>query len=271
MILVNGVETDYIRADDRGLLYGDGIFETIAVKNSVPLLLSSHLNRLSTSATKLSIRGIDIKAICDDVEQIISKTGLTEAILRITLTRGSSIRGYASLSDESNIIISIVQFPTSVFEKRASGVDVIISDQRLYKNPNLAGIKHLNRLDQVLIANEAAKVNVDEAVVLSEYGFVVEGGKSNLFAVINDVIVTPVIADYGVAGIMRQQVMKSAKAAGYAVEERGINVEELKRARELFLTNSIIGIWPVRNLDGISIYQREYADSILELVKEDIV
>ncbi len=271
MILVNGVETDYIRADDRGLLYGDGIFETIAVKNSTPLLLSSHLNRLSVSATRLSISGLDLKAVCDDIQQIISKTGLTEAIIRITLTRGSGVRGYASLSSESNIIISISQFPKSIFEKRDLGVDVITSKLRLYKNPNLAGIKHLNRLDQVLIANETAKVNADEAIVLSEHGFVIEGGKSNIFAVIGGVIVTPIIADYGVAGIMRQQVINAAKMAGYNVEERSVKSEELKLAQELFLTNSIIGIWSVKNLDDVETYQREYADSILELIKENIL
>ncbi len=271
MILVNGVETDYIRADDRGLLYGDGIFETIAVKNSTPLLLSSHLNRLLTSATRLSISGLDLKAVCDDIEQIISKSGLTEAIIRITLTRCSGVRGYASLSDESNIIISISQFSNSVFEKRNLGVDVITSKQRLYKNPNLAGIKHLNRLDQVLIANEAAKVSADEAIVLSEHGLVIEGGKSNVFAVIDGVIVTPIIADYGVAGIMREQVISSVKTAGYNLEERNIRLEELKLAQEVLLTNSIIGIWPVKNLDGIETYKREYADSILELIKESIL
>ncbi len=271
MILVNGVETDYIRADDRGLLYGDGIFETIAVKNSTPLLMSYHLNRLSLSAARLSISGLDLKAVYDDVQQIIFKTGLTEAIIRITLTRGSGVRGYASLSSESNIIISISQFPNSIFEKRGLGVDVITSKQRLYKNPNLAGIKHLNRLDQVLIANEAAKVSADEAIVLSEYGFVIEGGKSNLFAVIDDVIATPVIADYGVAGIMRQQVINAAKTAGYNIEERSVRSEELKLAQELFLTNSIIGIWSVKSLDGIEKYQRKYADSILELIKENVM
>lgn len=271
MILVNGVETDHIRADDRGLLYGDGIFETIAVKNSSPLLFSLHLDRLSASAARLFIYGLDIKIIRDHVKLIISKSGLTEAILRITLTRGSGERGYASLSDESNIIMSINKFPGSIFERRALGVDVITSKQRLYRNPNLAGIKHLNRLDQVLIANEAAKVNVDEAVVLSEYGFVIEGGKSNLFAVINDVIITPLIADYGVDGIMRQQVIKAAKVAGYAFKERCVNAEELKLAQEIFLTNSIIGIWSVKSLDGTGIFQREYANSLLERVRESVV
>ncbi len=271
MILVNGVETEYIRADDRGLLYGDGLFETIAVQDSSPKLLQQHMQRLKTSATKLSIQGFDIENICKDIKLIISKSGLKEAIVRVTLTRGSGDRGYASLSTDANVVISISPLPSSIMEKRSTGVEVIFSKHFLHKEPSLAGIKHLNRLLQVLVANEAVAEGADEALVFSEEGRIIEGGKSNVFFVFDKVIKTPRIEEYGVAGIVRQRIFDVASKAGYRVVEAEINLDDLLDVDEVFLTNSVIGIWPISNLNGRQFVQQTCANRLIKLLRDDLV
>ncbi|THB70446.1 MAG: aminodeoxychorismate lyase [Gammaproteobacteria bacterium] len=270
MILVNGVETDYIKADDRGLLYGDGLFETVAVKDSQPKLLEMHFQRLKDSATRLSIQGFDTEAIAKDIDLIVSKSGLHNAVVRITVTRGSGDRGYASLSAEANVVISISPFPEYIHDKRSSGITAVFSSVLLDKESYLAGVKHLNRLTQVLVANEAAKKGVDEALVLSEDGQVVEGGKSNVFFVFENQIKTPRLDEYGVAGIMRRRVIDVAPVAGYEVVEANINLDDLLDVKEVFVTNSIIGIWPVYTLNERVFSQFTCAKKLQQLLAEDM-
>ncbi len=270
MILVNGVETDYIKADDRGLLYGDGIFETIAIKDSKPRLLEMHFERLKESATKLSIQGFDIDNLTKDIDLIVSKSGYCDAVVRITITRGVGERGYASLSLEANVVVSISPFPEYIYEKRNSGIDAIFATIFLNKDSYLSGIKHLNRLTQVLVANEAANKGVDEALVLSEEGCVIEGSKSNVFFVFDDIVKTPKIEDYGVAGIMRRRIFDVAKDAGYRVIEANITLDDLLDVKEVFVTNSVIGIWPVATLNGREFSQFSCAEKFLKLLAEDM-
>lgn len=270
MILVNGVETDYIKADDRGLLYGDGLFETIAVKDSKPRLLEMHFQRLINSASKLSIQGFDTEDIAKDINLIVSKSGYHDAIVRVTVTRGSAERGYASLSAEANVVISIAPLPEYIQEKRRTGIDMNFSTLRINKESYLAGIKHLNRLTQVLAANEAASKGVDEALVFSEDGFVIEGSKSNVFFVFENEIKTPLVSEYGVSGIMRQRVLDVADELGYKIVEDNITLDDLLDVKEVFITNSIIGIWPVATLNDREFNSFDCAAKFQDLLVEDM-
>ena len=270
MILVNGVETDYIKADDRGLLYGDGLFETVAVRDSKPRLLEMHFQRLRDSAAKLSIQGFDTDAIAKDIDLIVSKSGYHDAVVRLTITRNSSERGYASLSVEANVVICISPLPEYISEKRQTGIEVIFSEVLLNKDSYLAGIKHLNRLTQVLVANEAASKGVDEALVFSEDGIVIEGSKSNVFFVYGDQIKTPYIKDYGVAGIMRQRVIDVAQDAGYRLEEANLTLDHLLDVDAVFVTNCVIGIWPVASLNERVFNNFDCARKLQQILIEDM-
>ena len=153
----------------------------------------------------------------------------------------------------------------------AQGVNVRTARGRLGENPALAGLKHLNRLEQVLIRGEWTDPAIAEALVFSSSGRLVSGTMSNVFLVREGRIMTPAITDAGVRGVMRRVVMREAQRAGLAVLETTLDAVALAAAEELFLTNARMGIWPVRSLDGavraVGPVTRQLQQSLLPLLE----
>jgi 4-amino-4-deoxychorismate lyase len=245
-ILVNGRPAEHISVTDRGLLYGDGLFETLAVDAGRPLLWEAHLQRLLDGCRRLEIPALDTNVLSDEAARLCA--GQARAVLKIIVTRGPSARGYTPPLDATPTrILSRSPWPDYLAAHARHGVAVTWCTTPLARNPRLAGIKHLNRLEQVLARAECLPLHA-EGLMCDTDGQVIAGTMSNLFVVTGDTLATPDLSQSGVAGVVRAQVLAVARARGLDCRERRLTPVEVEAADELFLTNSIIGLWPVNRL-----------------------
>ena len=250
-VLINGEATRCVDFADRGLQYGDGVFTTLVVSQGVPLFLSRHLQRLQADASRLGVPCPDWRVLQDEARRLSSLH--PHSVLKILLTRGAGGRGYRPPEPATGTrIISVNPLPDYPSELKERGVRARLCALRLGLNPRLAGIKHLNRLEQVLARAEWQEEGVREGLLLDYEGFLVEGVSSNVFLIQQGRLRTPRLDRCGVAGVMRALVLEAASDLGIPAEATRLLPEEAVDADELFLTNSVIGIWPVRSLEGKS-------------------
>lgn len=241
--LVNGRESYTIDTQDRGLSYGDGIFETIAVHNGVPLLWDLHWQRLVHSCARLSLKLPD-KELLEKETFSQAKKITGQGLVKIILTRGIGRRGYKpDLLQEGTRIISATCFAENI--NASKEVDVFICKYIIYPDPQLAGIKHLNRLPQVMASIEQ-NVDNEMGLLCDNKDNLVEAIAANIFIVTDGVLRTPDLSEYGVNGVMREHIIKQAKKLNIQIKIEKLQRSCLKNAAEVFLTNSIIGILPVR-------------------------
>jgi 4-amino-4-deoxychorismate lyase len=247
-VLVDGREDGAIDPADRGLNYGDGLFETLAVRDGRARFIDWHLERLATGAARLGIPLPDAALL---KEEVVRACPGVRGVVRILLTRGSGPRGYRPPREPRPLrVVSGSPWPERDPSCWTAGVRLRWCDTRLGRNPRLAGIKHLNRLEQVLARAEWEGDEVAEGLMMDDGGSVIGGTQTNLFAIFEDGLVTPALDQCGVAGVMRRAFRRWAAGQGVAIAERRLGADELARARGLLLTNSLIGAWPVRELDG---------------------
>ena len=246
---VNGIDTDCLTVADRAVMFGDGVFETLLLHEGKPRFWLRHMARLQAGCHQLHIAQTDEAVLRQEVEELIGSTDCGgRGVLKIIISRGEGVRGYRPVSDAS---------PTRIIQLHAwmdlpvvdAGVKTRLCTLRLGNNPALAGIKHLNRLEQVLARAEWDD-EFAEGLLLDQAGRVIEGTMSNLFLVLKGDLVTPDLSRCGVAGITRSIVMELAEQAGLKVSVRDISKAELFQADELFLCNSLMGIWPVLAVDS---------------------
>jgi len=246
-LLVNGLPAGAIPADDRGLRYGDGVFETIKVCDGAPEFWSRHLQRLNLGAERLRIGAPAAATLAEEAARLLKKP--CDGVLRIRLTRGSGAGYGHEPCPRPTRILELDADPAHPKEASTQGVRVRLLEMRLGQNPALAGIKHMNRLEQVLAAQELTEPEIAEGLMLDGDGHVIEGTRTNVFFLSDGVLVTPALDKAGVAGILREVVLEEAKRLEYKVEIRPVRPEEAFAAQECFLTNSLIHLWPVRELE----------------------
>jgi len=246
-ILINGKEKNSININDRGLQYGDGLFETMAVHNGKIHLWESHWQRLSLGCEKLSLSLPNRELIEKEIALLCNNNNESKFVIKLILTRGEGQRGYR-YPKEQNItrILSKHAWPDYPENNYSDGVAVCYCETTLSENKKLAEIKHLNRLEQILARNEWESDEFQEGLMSTIQGNVVDGTMSNIFAVQDNMIFTPDLSLCGVAGVMRKTIIDIAKNKGFAVYEKEFSKSELEMADELFLSNSIFGIWPVK-------------------------
>lgn len=244
LTLINGKPVSAVDISDRGLQYGDGVFETIAVRDGQPEFLTRHLQRLQLGCQTLDFDCPDHQLITDEIAVLCSQQ--QSAVIKIQITAGQSARGYRRPSLLApNRMVSCLPFPQYPQKLYTSGITLRLCRHRLSINPVLAGVKHLNRLNQVIARNEWNHSDIHEGVMLDADGYVIEGTMSNLFLVENGCLKTALLDRAGVAGIIRSVVIEQAQQAGVVVDIKRIKLNELLNADEVFMTNSVIGIWPV--------------------------
>jgi 4-amino-4-deoxychorismate lyase len=259
MSWVNGLPSDQVPCMDRGLQYGDGLFETIACIDGQPCWLAWHLRRLRRGCERLGIGFHDFEALGTEI--MVRAAGTGRCILKLILTRGNaSRRGYRPAGDETPTrILSRHAWPAAHSSGSNADFPVAISGVRLGINPQLAGLKHLNRLEQVLAQQELCGTGQEEALMLSSAGDVIGGSMSNLFLADEAGLSTPSLDDCGVAGVMRELVCEAASRHGRPVRIRRIQAAELGRAREAFITNVRWGVRSISELAGRTLEQRSHA------------
>jgi 4-amino-4-deoxychorismate lyase len=249
---VNGVEGAGISADDRGLQYGDGLFETMGAANGKVLRFDMHMARLVEGCHRLGLPMPSPELIETDCKRVLE--GLGAAVVKLVVTRGPGPRGYPPPLEPTvtRIVNSTAQ---QVSEAEASRpIHVRICETRLGRNPRLAGIKHLNRLEQVLAGAELREPAVDEGLVRSTDDRLVSATAANVFLVRKGRLLTPQISDCGVAGVMRELVLRIAAGAGIEVEVGDFTLSDLERADEVFLTNAVRGVRPVGCVEGLKTF-----------------
>jgi 4-amino-4-deoxychorismate lyase len=244
--LVNGVEGGAIAADDRGLQYGDGLFETMAVRDGRIRAFALHMARLETGCARLGIPMPPVALIDAECHQVLEALGT--GVVKLVVTRGPGPRGYRPPGEPS--VTRIVMASALRVEAPAEGIVVRVCETRLAANPQLAGIKHLNRLEQVLASAEWQDSGVAEGLMLAADDRVIGATAANLFFVRGGQLHTPEIRDCGVAGVMRQQVLSAARSLGIVAVVDDFQLSDLRDADEIFLTNALTGIRAVSELQG---------------------
>ncbi len=246
---VDGIETNLVPADDRGLQYGDGLFETILVRNGIARFLDAHLARLERGLARLAIPFAPSTELRADIAGALERAPRL-AILKIIVTRGSAeTRGYAPpRTARARRIVSL--WPTAPVEQAhlQQGVLLNVAELRLAEPSPLASLKHLNRLENVLAAAEASRGNAFDSLLLNARDQVVSGVTSNVFLVKGGELRTPPVDRAGVAGIMRQIVLREAPLLGIPARELEITQAGLFAADAMFITNARIGVVPVRRV-----------------------
>lgn len=248
MYLLNGECKHCIDVSDRGFQYGDGLFETIEVVAGKPLFLDRHLNRLAQGCERLLIPSPERELLRQEAERLSATAG--HAVLKLIVTRGQGGRGYRlPRAVHPTRLFSLHPYPDYPASYRINGIAARICHSRLGLNSALAGIKHLNRLEQVMARAEWDTDDWQEGLMLDQAGHVIEGTMSNVFCVKDRVLMTAPIEHCGVAGVVRDMLIRSAAELGIATRICYFTVEQLLEADEIFVTNSVIGIWPVKLLE----------------------
>lgn len=276
LIFLNGgfvpEERAVVSVFDRGFLYGDGLFETILVRNGKPFRWAQHLERLQRGADFLKIKlPFAPDALREFARELIEKNSLSDALLRITLSRGVGLRGYSPKGAEKPTLVMTLH-PIGAPNSRSASYKTIspLADQeigapprwklitssfRLPANEPLAQFKTANKLAQVLARAEADDAGADEALLLNTDGFIVEGASSNLFWVKDGIICTPSVASGVLAGVTRAVVLELCEKLILPVQEITITPDELRQAEGVFLTLSTLGVVEAAALDGSALAQ----------------
>jgi 4-amino-4-deoxychorismate lyase len=250
--IINGAPSDYISVNDRGLQYGDGVFETMLYQYGRVSLLALHLARLNTGLSTLKIE-LPLDCVADGLAELTQSLvfqNIKRAVVKLIVTRGSSARGYSPRYAKSPSVIFSAYPAAQHVEYARSGMDVTLCSTTVSHQAALAGIKHLNRLENV-IARAEWNDEFHEGLMCSSAGNIIEGTMSNVFFVDDNKLLTPLIDRYGVAGVVRRCVIDVlAPQLGIEVKETDIPAQNLHFANSGFLTNTVIGIVPIRRLQG---------------------
>ena len=244
-IWIDGTPTAQLALPDRGLDYGDGVFETILVHAGKPLFLDVHLDRLALGLGTLSISDCRV-AVRQQLNRAVAGIQWRWAVLRLSVTRGSGQRGYApSANATPRVLISITELSRDCGQM-TSAATLCAVDIRLATQPFLAGIKHLNRLEQVLAAAQVKSEGVDEGVVLNQDGQIVSVVAGNLFLVSKGKLLTPRLESCGVLGTRRRLIIEQwAPAIGLSVQYSDITQSDFANASEVFYSNSLQTVRPI--------------------------
>lgn len=247
-------------------MYGQSVFETIVVANRKAHLLDAHLKRLQQGCDVLSIE-LDIANLNDEVETAIDGVN-GKAILRVSVTMGQGGRGYQNPDNpQPNRILSVSPYPDYPDTNWSLGINLGVARIRLAQQPALAGLKHGNRLEQV-IARSQWQDEWQEALLLDYQNQVIEGNQSNVFILINGRLKTPDLSQAGVAGVMRDFVLSNAEQLGTQLEIVPLSIADIEGADAVFMTNSVIGLWPVKAFQNKRYNDFKFSQTLLKVMQD---
>jgi 4-amino-4-deoxychorismate lyase len=239
-MLINGIAGDRVSAADRGFSYGDGLFETIRFVGDAAPLWSRHMQRMADGCQRLRLPAPDAAQLLKEARDVTRD--MPHAVVRITLSRGVGTRGYAPPSSpQITRVVAAFDPPLMHVAAYADGIRMRLCDTRMAEQPLLAGIKHLNRLEQVLARAEWNDPSIADGLMCDTHGRVICATMANLFAVIDGELVTPALDQCGVAGVGRAEILAVCPQAC----ETELRLDRLKFASEVFLSSSVRGILPV--------------------------
>ncbi|MDH0063427.1 aminodeoxychorismate lyase [Leclercia adecarboxylata] len=256
MFLINGIPQETLPASDRAIQFGDGCFTTARIAAGQVCLLDAHLQRLQMACGKLLIPFVAWAELQREMVELAR--GNERGVLKVIISRGSGGRGYSAANClHPARILSVSGYPAHYDGWRREGITLELSPVRLGRNPHLAGVKHLNRLEQVLIRTHLEQTDADEALVLDSEGVVTECCAANLFWRNGKDVFTPRLDQAGVNGLMRQFCLQQLAHSGYRVVEVHAREAVLAEADEMVVCNALMPVVPVRQYGSQRFSSRE--------------
>lgn len=247
MILVDGTESGRVDAADRGLAYGDGVFRTVRVKNGIAQHWGRQRAKLAADCRALGIE-FPSQILEPELERMCAAE--PDCALKIVITRGSGERGYRYVSGAPVTRILLSAPLPDHSQHGDNGVSVRLCRLKLAHQPALAGVKHLNRLENVLARAEWTDPGVAEGILCDLQGCVIGGTMTNLFIVKHGRLETPSVQCCGVAGVTRDRVIEAAGRHDVVCKVTMLMMRDVLDADEVFLVNSLAGAWPVSDIEG---------------------
>ncbi len=282
--MINGVKADYLNINDRAIHYGDGLFETILCSNNKLFYWKQHYQRLQLSSKKLKISCPDEQLLLNDINTLIAEninSANDSYVIKIIVSRGTGERGYKiskAMKTSRFVLLSAIEPEySSLLSGRLLTGELYLCEQQVSINENLAGLKHLNRLENVLARNEwgskkqsrnkqgaALDNKIVDGLMLNANQHVIEGTMSNLFAVKSNQLYTPDLTLSGVKGIMRDEIINIANKLDIAVSIVNMSIDKLFVMDELFISNSLIGMKSVNKLKDSQYKKTDVTKSIFK-------
>jgi 4-amino-4-deoxychorismate lyase len=268
MILVNGRAAETVDALDRGLAYGDGVFRTLRTADGQPLWWADHYAKLAADCKALSLECPDSTLLHAEVRQV-AEAG--QGVVKIILTRGSAARGYAlPVAAACTRIVLSTPLPPHARPDAPSDVTVRWCTLWLARQPRLAGIKHLNRLENVLARAEWDDPAIFEGILCDDSGWLVSGVMSNLLWVRQGELFTPDLSDCGVAGVARARLLRAAAHLGVRSHIGQFRSDAILAADEVMICNSVIGVRRVARLDDVTWSPAGWTTTLNQALYEDL-
>ena len=259
--LVNGSFDQTISPVDRGFAYGDGIFRTMVIRNSLPDHWPQHYQKLVADCAVIGIVCPSAELLMSDLQQLFAIDEI--AIAKIVITRGEGARGYAppAITMPMRVVIKS-PMPQYSVNHLINGVNLHVCRIQMAHQPKLAGIKHLNRLENVMARMEWHEDTIFDGLLLDQIGNVIECTMSNIFARFDNTLITPDLSLCGVAGITRQRIIGLAVMLKFNIEIKDLSFDELLQADEVVICNSIYGAFQVNKIGENLLPQQSLAKTI---------
>ena len=263
VVLIDGKKQSKASIFNRNTQFGDGLFETCLVENKKLLFWSNHFERMKLGCDRLKISMIDETLWLSDIKKAFSLMKIDNCIVKLVLSRGESLRGYSYKDNIRPIRITIV----SELKKnnQDKGFSLEFCNSGYNSNPKLAGIKHCNRLEQVIAR---AGIKVDDGIMLDENENVVSVTQGNIFCIQGNRLITPNLDKCGIEGTRRAVILKIAVDLGFDISIKDLSVKELLQSDEVFISNSIQGVGPVNRIEDFVYSKHKITEIISETLKE---
>ena len=257
--LVNGSFNATISPFDRGFAYGDGVFRTIKMVDGLPEHWPQHYQKLVADCAAINIVCPSAELLISDLQQLFTPDTQSEensAVAKIIITRGEGNRGYTPPAITAPMrVVTKSAMPQYAEERFSDGVHLTVCETRLAAQPKLAGIKSLNRLENVLARMEWASADIADGIMLDMHDNVIECTAANIFARFGNSLITPSLMQCGIAGITRQRIINIAHTLSLKVHEENVDLKKLLSADEVIICNSLYGAWQVKSVQVRSIQE----------------
>lgn len=266
--LINGSFNQAISPFDRGFAYGDGVFRTLKMVNSQPQHWPQHYQKLVADCAAISIVCPSAELLMSDLIQLFKPDEV--AVAKIIITRGEGERGYAppAVTMPTRVVIKS-PMPQYAQANYTNGVELYLCETRLNAQPKLAGIKHLNRLENVLARMEWQNEAIFDGLMLDAQANAIECTMSNIFVRFGDTLITPDLSECGVAGITRQQIISHAAPLNMQIKVAQLPLAQLLKAEEVIVCNSLYGAFQVNKIGANACKPGNLAKRIRELLAHD--
>ncbi|SMN14241.1 Aminodeoxychorismate lyase [uncultured Candidatus Thioglobus sp.] len=264
VVLINGKQQSQLSVFNRLTQFGDGLFETCVVKNAQLLFWSAHFSRLEKGRKQLKINRISEQQWLKDIAKALLIAKLEQAVVKVVLSRGQSMRGYGFEADiEPTRLVIVSKMP----DKILSEYTLSVCNSGYANHQLLSNIKHCNRLEQILARSD---LRADECIMLNDDGWVISVTQGNIFAIKSGVLLTPSLEKCGIAGTRRAVILKIATALDLQVKVGILTLQALNDCDEIFISNSIIGIKSVTAINEKCFDQHTITRQLAQALEEKL-